>query len=103
MLVLPYLYPVGNSSPAMYAIQFSKPLITSNIYPFSDEFKTEENALIVESNNKEQLVKAINRVLEDKELKRMLQEGISKKKYKRDWGSIDEYILNKVYRHVNGT
>uniref|UniRef100_A0A7C5URB8 Glycosyltransferase family 1 protein n=1 Tax=candidate division CPR3 bacterium TaxID=2268181 RepID=A0A7C5URB8_UNCC3 len=100
VLVLPYTYPVGNSSPAMYAIQFEKPLVATNIFPFIDEFKNGADALLVKPFNSSELADAIIKLLQNDELRRKLSENIKRKKTNRDWSSIAKIVFEKVYLKI---
>jgi phosphatidylinositol alpha-mannosyltransferase len=100
VIVLPYTYPVGNSSPAMYAIQFEKPIIATAIFPFIDEFKNNVDAILIEPFNSEDLASAIIELLQNNELRFNLSKNIKKKKINRDWKSIAEVVFKKVYMEV---
>jgi glycosyltransferase involved in cell wall biosynthesis len=97
ILVLPYTYPVGNSSPAMYAIQFEKPLVATTIFPFIDEFKNEVDALLVKPFDSSELANAIIKLLQNDELRHKLSENIKRKKNNRYWNSIAQILFEKAY------
>jgi glycosyltransferase involved in cell wall biosynthesis len=100
VLVLPYTYPVGNSSPAMYAIQFEKPLVATTVFPFVDEFKSGVDALLVKPFNSSELADAIIKLLQNNELRYKLSENIKRKKNGRDWNSIAKIVFEKVYLKI---
>jgi glycosyltransferase involved in cell wall biosynthesis len=100
VLVLPYTYPVGNSSPAMYAIQFEKPLVATTIFPFVDEFKSGVDALLVKPFSSSELAHAIIKLLQNDELRCKLSENIKRKKNGRDWNSIAKIVFEKVYLKI---
>jgi glycosyltransferase involved in cell wall biosynthesis len=100
ILVLPYTYPVGNSSPAMYAIQFEKPLVATTIFPFIDEFKNGVDALLVKPFDSSELADAIIGLLQNDEFRRKLSENIKRKKINRDWNSIAKIVFEKIYLKI---
>jgi glycosyltransferase involved in cell wall biosynthesis len=101
ILVLPYTYPVGNSSPAMYAIQFEKPLVATTIFPFIDEFKNGVDAILVKPFDSSELADAIIKLLQNDEFRRKLSENIKRKKTNRDWNSIAQIVFEKVYIKIS--
>jgi glycosyltransferase involved in cell wall biosynthesis len=100
VVVLPYTYPVGNSSPAMYAIQFEKPLVATSIFPFIDEFKNGVDAILVKPFDSSELADAIIGLLQNDEFRRKLSEKIKKRKFNRDWNSIAKIVFEKVYLKI---
>ena len=100
VLVLPYTVPVGNSSPAMYAIGYGTPLVATRIFPFTDDFQDGLNAILVNPRDYKQLAEAIIHVIDDRVLRQELSENIARMAVGRDWNSVAQSFEGVYWKMV---
>ena len=89
-VVLPYTYSISSSLPLSFAIQHQKPVIATDIGSLKEEIEDGVDGILCRTNNHTSLRKAIEKLLEDKELYQKLSMGM-KNKYKiRLWKKTAE-------------
>jgi len=100
IVLLPYTKDeiVAASGPLSTALAYSKPIVATRIKSFTD-LKDRENALLVPPADSDNLANAVNTLLNDNELRRMLSEGTKSIVNGKTWEDIALKTLT-LYKQV---
>ncbi|MEM3393040.1 MAG: glycosyltransferase [Candidatus Bathyarchaeia archaeon] len=90
IIVFPYIDEnvIGASGALASCINFGKPIIATNIPRFNTELKNGVNSILVNPNDKEELYKALIKLLLDEELRIKLSLNIKNLGKERSWFNI---------------
>jgi glycosyltransferase involved in cell wall biosynthesis len=96
ILLFPYISSeiIAASGPLTMAIAYGKPVIATRIRRFTDILKDGENALLVTPKDSDELAKAVNLLLEDRDLKLQLSERIKLLGKGKSWDDVGFKTLN---------
>jgi len=96
IVVLPYTMVVGNASACNLAIGYGKPIIASNLSPFTEEIEDGQHGILCDPQNSAQITRALEKLSDDPRLYTEMCMNIQQIRASRDWENL-ALITQKLY------
>jgi len=88
IVILPYTQVVGNASACNLAIGYRKPIIATNLSPFSEEIEDGRHGVLCQPQNSQQILGAMEKLCCDPELYMKICANLERLEASRDWQSL---------------
>ena len=98
-VVLPYTQVVGNASACDLAIGYQKPIIASNLSPFSEEIEDGQHGVLCQPHDSHQILDAMEKLSSDSGFYLKTCTNLGGLEAARDWQTVAEYSL-KLYKEI---
>ncbi len=98
-VVLPYTQIVGNASACNLAMGYWKPIIASNMSPFSEEIVDGRHGILCTPQDSHQILGAFEKLSADPELCTRISENLQGLEASRDWERVADNSL-KLYKSI---
>ncbi len=98
-VVLPYTQVVGNASACNLAIGYGKPIIASNISPFSEEIENGQHGILCRPQDSREILGAMEKLSSDDEFYRKTCTNLEGLHAQRDWLTVAHESL-RLYEAI---